>query len=102
MRLAAVRTAAGLTQRELARRAGIPASVLCAYEQGVRMPGAATFARIVRASGGEVLVRGRTAAQLQHADEDLQDVLALAELLPYRDPGPLRYPAIKDRGAVAP
>jgi transcriptional regulator with XRE-family HTH domain len=96
-RLAALRAAAGLSQRELARRAGLPASVLCAYERGTRMPGADVFLRIARAAGGDVAVRTRHVNQLHAADVALQDVLALAELLPQEGRGALTYPPLRER-----
>jgi transcriptional regulator with XRE-family HTH domain len=94
-RLTAARLSAGLTQRQLARRAGLQPSVLCAYERGTRMPGADVFLRIVRASGGEVIVRTAHADDLRRADAVLQDVLALAEALPQRRRGPLTYPVLR-------
>lgn len=94
-RLRALRLAAGLTQRQLARRAGLAASVLCAYEHGTRMPGTDTFLRIIRAAGGDVIVRTRDAADLRNTDAVLQDVLALAELLPQKRRGELTYPVLR-------
>jgi transcriptional regulator with XRE-family HTH domain len=96
-RLTAARLSAGLTQRQLARRAGLQPSVLCAYERGTRMPGTDVFLRIVRAAGGDVIVRTRHADDLHRADSVLQDVLALAEALPQKRRGPLTYPALKAR-----
>ena len=96
-RLTALRVTAGLTQRELARRAGLSPSVLCAYESGTRMPGTDVFLRIVRASGGDIAVRARPAADLHRADAALQDVLALAEVLPQTRRGALAYPVLRAR-----
>lgn len=45
------RTAAGLTQAELAARAGITQSVVSAYEAGRREPALSTLARLVDATG---------------------------------------------------
>lgn len=45
------RSQAGLTQRELARRAGVSQSVIAAYESGAREPSLATLAALVDASG---------------------------------------------------
>ena len=94
-RLTALRLTAGLTQRELARRARMSASVLCAYERGTRMPGTDMFLRIVRAAGGDVIVRARDASALRTTDAILQDVLALAELLPQKRRGELTYPVLR-------
>jgi uncharacterized protein len=45
------RRRSGLTQAELARRAGMPRSVVNAYERGNRQPGVDALARIVAAAG---------------------------------------------------
>jgi len=49
--LRAARTAAGLTQTELAARAGVTQSVISAYEAGHREPSLRTLRRLVRATG---------------------------------------------------
>lgn len=55
------RTRAGLTQAELALRAGTTQSVISAYESGRRQPALPTLARLVEASGQELEVRVRSA-----------------------------------------
>lgn len=45
------RSRAGLSQRALARRAGVTQSVISAYEQGRREPSLATLRRLVGATG---------------------------------------------------
>jgi hypothetical protein len=45
------RKAAGLTQAELARRAGVTQSVVSAYEAGRREPAVSTLSRLVDATG---------------------------------------------------
>lgn len=50
------RTAAGLTQAELARRAGITQSVVSAYEAGRREPALSTLSRLVEATGASLRV----------------------------------------------
>jgi transcriptional regulator with XRE-family HTH domain len=45
------RSEAGLTQRELARRAGVSQSVIADYESGAREPSLATLAALVNARG---------------------------------------------------
>jgi transcriptional regulator with XRE-family HTH domain len=50
------RRRAGLTQAELARRAGVPKSTVGRIESGARMPSAAMVERLVRAAGLEVSV----------------------------------------------
>jgi transcriptional regulator with XRE-family HTH domain len=77
-----LRRRAGLTQRELARRAGLAPSVLCAYETGAREPSARVFQRIVRAAGGTITVSVPSARERRDRDTAVQDVLALADVLP--------------------
>jgi transcriptional regulator with XRE-family HTH domain len=49
-----VRVSAGLTQEELARRAGTSRTALSAYEHGRKSPTAATFARLLSGAGWEL------------------------------------------------
>jgi transcriptional regulator with XRE-family HTH domain len=77
-----IRHEAGLTQRELARRAGIPATVLSAYERGRREPGTDAFLALVRAAGFEPAWVRRLDDRRQ--GQRLAQVLELAEALPYR------------------
>jgi predicted nucleotidyltransferase/DNA-binding XRE family transcriptional regulator len=51
------RDRAGLTQRELARRAGVSQSVIAAYESGAREPSLATLAALVDARGVTLRLR---------------------------------------------
>jgi transcriptional regulator with XRE-family HTH domain len=51
----------GLSQAELARRAGIPRSVLNAYLRGTREPGAEAFLRLACAAGFDVELSERSA-----------------------------------------
>lgn len=51
------REAAGLSQRELARRAGTSQPTVSAYEQGRKTPSAVTLLRLVEAAGAEVVAR---------------------------------------------
>ena len=55
------RRRAGLSQKELGRRAGVTQSVVSAYESGARQPSLPTLERLVRAAGCEldIAVRGR-------------------------------------------
>lgn len=50
------RRRAGLTQRELARRAGVAPSTVGRIEAGLRAPSADLVERLVRAAGFEILV----------------------------------------------
>ena len=45
------RLKAGLTQRELAERAGVPTTMISAYERGKRQPTLDTLLRLLRAAG---------------------------------------------------
>jgi len=76
----------GRSQVDVATQVGIPASVLSAYERGRRQPSLETSGRIIEALGFRVhfVPRLEDAAQARK----LEDVLALAEALPYR-PRPL-------------
>lgn len=48
------RTHAGLSQSDLARRAGVPQSVVSEYEAGKRQPSVPTLARLISATGHEL------------------------------------------------
>ena len=47
----------GLSQRELARRAGTSQAAIVAYESGKRSPTVETLARIIRASGRDLRIQ---------------------------------------------
>lgn len=81
-RLRNLRKRAGLTQVELAQRAGVVPTVLSAYERGRREPGADTFLRPVAAAGFEPTWTPRLDPVVQ--GRRLADVLDLAEALPFR------------------
>ncbi len=89
------RRRAGINQAELSRRTGITRSVLSAYERGHRQPSVAALARIASAGGLELQVAQRAEDDdLLRAGEILEQVLDLAELLPSRPRGALRYPPL--------
>lgn len=81
-----LRLRAGLSQVEAAEAAGIPASVLSAYERGRRQPGLDVVSRIIDALG--LKVRFEPALDPNVQARRLVEVLTLAEALPYR-PRPL-------------
>jgi transcriptional regulator with XRE-family HTH domain len=70
------RRRAGLSQRELAARAGTSAAAVCLYERGDRIPGTTTLARLIAATGAtltldavtspsvDVVANGRTLVEL--------------------------------------
>jgi transcriptional regulator with XRE-family HTH domain len=88
----AVRIRNGLSQADLARRAGTSQPVVSAYEHDRRDPTVGTLARLV-AAGGERLRLTATpvassdvppAASLEEHGERLLDVLSVADAIPPR------------------
>ena len=101
--LTRARKRAGLTQAELARRAGTSQPVISAYEHGRRDPSIETLRRLVRATGAELELgvsardHGGVPPALTDAQraERLVDVLLLADAIPARRArGALRFPRI--------
>src|SRR5687768_2669692 len=91
------RRRAGLTQAELARRAGVTRSVLNTYERGRREPGAETLNAILLAAGFELSLK--PVIDLERNARILSDVLGLAWSLPYKVRPTLAYPPFKRRSA---
>jgi transcriptional regulator with XRE-family HTH domain len=92
----------GLSQAELARRAGIPRSVLNVYLRGRREPGGDTLARLAAAAGFEIdLVPRKPPVDPERAGKILVQVLELAEALPFRPKAELGYPSLPERIAAA-
>jgi len=93
------RQESGLSQAELARRAGMPRSVLNAYERYHRQPGVDALARIAQAVGLEVRMAPPKERERMvdpaRAGRILVQVLDLAEALPSRRRGRLTYPSLK-------
>jgi transcriptional regulator with XRE-family HTH domain len=90
----------GLSQAELARRAGLPRSVVNVYLRGHREPGADTLARMAAAGGFELgLARREPPVDAERASRILVQVLELAEALPFRPRPELTYPSLPDRFA---
>jgi transcriptional regulator with XRE-family HTH domain len=103
--LRAARKRAGLTQGELATRAGTSQATVSAYESGSKQPSVATFSRLLAAAGSRLTVEHAHAplvepspAELERAGATLAEVITLAEALPVRHSRKLRYPRI-DRAA---
>jgi transcriptional regulator with XRE-family HTH domain len=91
----------GLSQAELARRAGLPRSVVNAYLRGHREPGADTLARLAAAGGFKLGVTQRKSpVDVERASRILVQVLDLAEALPFRPRPELNYPRLPDRIAA--
>ena len=85
----------GYTLRALADRAGTSHATLSAYESGRKSPNAATLERILLAAGYELEVHAaRTPATPGDPDrgQELEEVLALAELFPARHDATLNAP----------
>jgi transcriptional regulator with XRE-family HTH domain len=91
----------GLSQAQLARRAGIPRSVLNVYLRGHREPGADALARIASAGGFDLeLAERKPPVDPERAGHILVQVLGLAEALPFRPRAEMRYPPLIDRLGV--
>jgi transcriptional regulator with XRE-family HTH domain len=96
--IAEIQRRSGLSQAELARRAGIPRSVLNVYLHGRREPGGDTLLRIASAGGlGIQLDQRKPPVDPKRAGRILIQVLELAEALPYRPRSELPYPPLADR-----
>src|SRR5688500_15364491 len=79
------RRRAGLSQRDLARRADTSAAAVCLYERGERVPRVDTLARLIAASGATLeLVAARSPIDVDANGRELVELLALADDLPQR------------------
>lgn len=81
------RRRAGLTQREVAERAGTSAAAVCLYEQGQRVPRVDTLARLIAATGATLAVSATASIHrldLEANARTLEDLLELADHLPKR------------------
>ncbi len=88
----------GLSQAELARRAGVPRSVLNAYLRGGREPGSDALLRVAAAAGMSLRVaRRRAPVDPDRAARILTQVLELAEALPFRPRADMQFPPLKQR-----
>ncbi len=84
--ISSARRRAGLSKRELARRAGTSAAAIVIYEQGKRDPSVETLDRILAAAGAGAYVRlgVRSRPDPVAAGQRLEQVLDLADALPHR------------------
>lgn len=93
--IAQIGARSGLSQAELARRAGLDRSVLNAYAHGRRQPSVAALGRIAGAAGlGLELVPAVGDAAAERAGKILSQVLDLAGSMPYRPRAELGYPPL--------
>lgn len=98
-----LRQEAGLSQVELARRLGVPASVLSAYENGKREPKVDIFFAAVDAAGFAIeFVPATRKPQIELVVPDAEvkaailiQVCAIAMAMPSRDRGELRFPPFR-------
>lgn len=100
------RRRAGLSQVEMAARAGTSQATISAYERGRKSPSVATLSRLLAATGCRLAVEPRpspavepTPTQLVRAGRTLVDVLALAQALPTRHERTLRFPRLPAHGS---
>ena len=95
------RRRAGLTQAELAARAGTSQATVSAYESGRKQPSVDTLSRLLAAAGARLAVEPAAApvvrpsrAQHRRAGRELLEALTLAEALPARPRRELRFPRL--------
>jgi transcriptional regulator with XRE-family HTH domain len=92
----------GLSQADLARRAGLPRSVLNVYLHGRREPGADALLRIASAGGFDLKpTPRRPPVDPEGAGKILVQVLELAEALPFRPRAEMQFPPLASRLAEA-
>jgi len=96
------RAQAGLSQTELARRAGTSQATISAYESARKVPSVATLDRLLTATGSRLTVEPAaspgaelSAAELARRARVLMDVLELAAALPTRHEAELRFPRLR-------
>ncbi len=103
--LRTVRRRRGLSQDELARRAGTSQPVVSAYEHGRRDPTVGTLRRLIASAGERLVITARPptsdlpppADPEEHAQR-LLDVLSLADAVPHRPrSSTLRAPRLVSR-----
>lgn len=92
--LALARRTAGLSQAELAARAGIQRSAVTMYESGAREPGANIFLRLLAATGAAV-ESGRPAGRIDcwRNSTVFVSLTSVLDAVPVGPAGPLAFPA---------
>ncbi len=94
----AAREQAGISQAELARRVGVARSVMNVYEHGHREPGADVLLQILAATGNDLQIVPRVSKiDAKRSSRILEQVLELAEALPYRPRRELGFPDLRER-----
>lgn len=87
-----------MTQLRLAELAGTSQATVSAYEAGRKRPSIDTLGRLLAVCGARIEVTAPdhvpSQAELLRAGTVLEDVLVLAEHLPFARPGPLRFPRL--------
>jgi transcriptional regulator with XRE-family HTH domain len=92
--LRTARARAGLTQRALAAAAGTSQSAVAAIETGRKQPTVAMLERLLLAAGTELVPAEPEQAALLRRGRRLEEVLHLAEALPFRRERALRFPRV--------
>lgn len=102
--LRSTRRSAGLTQRQLARRARTSAAAVSLCESGSRIPRVDTLERLLAAAGATLVIEVRGSGQPDFATQsqvladraaDLVAVLDLADHLPQRHDAELEFPPFR-------
>lgn len=97
--LCEARRRAGISQAELARRSGVPRTVVNAYERRRREPGVDVLERLLRAAGYRLkIVEAITYPDEHAAARDLEELLGLADAIPTAgERRPLTFPSLAHR-----
>jgi len=95
------RLRAGLSQAQLAARAGTSQATISAYESATKEPSVATLSRLLAATGATLTVSSAAPAVAEASRAEtarraraLLDVLALAAELPTKHEATLRFPRL--------
>lgn len=88
------RRGAGLTQRELAARAGTSQAAIAAIERDRKAPTFPTLERLLAAAGAALVLTESPTAVMLRRGRRLQEALGLAEALPFRREGGLCFPRV--------
>lgn len=92
--LRTMRERAGFSQSELARRTGLPRTVINAYEHGSREPRSEVVSLIADACGQTIVVQDKPRIDLERNGRILMQVLDLADALPFRPSPELKFPPL--------